>query len=167
MIRGRKLKKPLVQVNRMEQRWPDLKLRVSPDERSIVWVGPIRGFQMMYTVCVAWDFICKTDPPFVFINSPKIKPRSGGDYEQIPHLQFNGDNPDDSALCLFDPEGREWNASMFIADTTIPWASEWLHHYECWHLDGVWRGANAPGPISVAEMRLEDRQGDIDRVGYL
>lgn len=167
MMRNLKVKKPLVQVDRMERRWPDLILGISKDENTIIWTGPVRGFKMQYTINVSWRFRSKRIAPNVFVNSPKIKPRLGESFEGIPHLQFNSSNPEDSALCLFDPEGREWNASMFIADTIIPWASEWLHHYECWHLDGVWRGANAPGPISVAEMRLEELQGDIDRVGYL
>lgn len=45
-----------------------------------------------------------------------------------------------SALCLFDPDTGEWDNTNLIADTTVVWASEWLHHYELWHVTGEWHG---------------------------
>ena len=80
---------------------------------------------------------------------------------EIPHLIFNHEDPELSALCLFDPDAGEWDSTMLIADTTVPWAAEWLHHYELWRVDGVWRGPSAPGPISVAEM-LEEKEAIAD-----
>lgn len=112
---------------------------------------------MTYKVGVQWDWRDTKSIPHVFILEPKLRPRAGMAFYDIPHLLFNAEVPEDSALCLFDPEGREWNATMLIADTTVPWASEWLHHYECWHFDGIWRGPNAPGPISVGEMMAGKR----------
>ena len=29
---------------------------------------------------------------------------------------------------------------MFIADTIVPWACEWLLHYEIWLATGEWHG---------------------------
>lgn len=148
----------------MLARWPDFQVDMAGGKKYLFWSGPLRGFQMMYHVAVQWDWRSHGSIPFVFILAPELFPRPGESYENIPHLIFNSEKPEGSALCLFDPEGREWNSTMLIADTTLPWASEWLHHYECWHLDGVWRGANAPGPISVAEIRklsTESANGNI------
>ncbi|WP_230312598.1 hypothetical protein [Paracoccus lichenicola] len=108
---------------------------------------------MSYDVAVQWEWRNPGSVPYVFVQAPKLRPRAGASFADIPHLLFNSEAPENSALCLFDPKGSEWDATMLIADTTVPWASEWLHHYECWHLDGIWRGPNAPGPISVGEMR--------------
>lgn len=155
-LKRRKPRSPHGQLNRMAMRWPDLAARVLSDGPSIVWRGPLRGFQMEYQVLVHWSWQANPNTPHVFVLDPQIRPRPGGRFEDIPHLNFDSANPVDSALCLFDPDDGEWNSKMLIADTTVPWASEWLHHYELWHLDGVWRGPNAPGPISVGEMRQAD-----------
>lgn len=151
-MRRTKQRSAHAQLNRMSSRWPDLRPEVSSDGKHLLWSGPLRGLQRTYEVLIQWKFVGSLGAPFVFIVEPELKPRLNGSFEEIPHLLFNSDAPASSALCLFDPDGREWDATMLIADTTIPWASEWLHHYECWHLDGIWRGANAPGPISVAEI---------------
>ncbi len=112
---------------------------------------------MDYAVQVQWMFTSPRAVPIVFIREPKITPRAGTDFIDLPHLLYNAEQPEDSGLCLFDPDDRQWDGTKLIADTIVPWASEWLHHYELWHLDGVWRGPNAPGPISVGEIiRLEE-----------
>ncbi len=152
------------QAERMQAVWPGLKpLTVFADER-IAWIGPVRGFQMSYKVSVVWN-PTKTIPPLVFVRHPTLAPRLGTDWLDIPHLLYDPESPKDSALCLFDPEQNEWRGSMWISDTIVPWASEWLHYYELWHFDGIWRGANAPGPISIGagmnrpEKELQNVQG--------
>lgn len=50
----------------------------------------------------------------------------------LPHVY------DDGTLCLY--ERGEWNDNMFLADTIVPWASEWLAHYEIWLGHGKWYG---------------------------
>lgn len=41
-------------------------------------------------------------------------------------------------LCLFYK--NEWNPTMNIADTIIPWVCEWLYFYEIWVITGEWCG---------------------------
>src|SRR3546814_13982497 len=82
-----------------------------------------------YAVNILW-WPEKIDRPYVMITDPPIEPRPGGTYDQIPHLMFDSDNPIKSGLCLFDPDGREWSDADLIAETTVKWASEWLHYYE-------------------------------------
>jgi hypothetical protein len=65
-----------------------------------------------------------------------------------PPLEWMGnkDPPhryNDGSLCLFLPQKGEWRADMLIATTTVPWASEWLAHYEIWLACGQWRGGGA------------------------
>ena len=90
--------------------------------------------------------------PHVILLDPPLRPRKGGKFEEIPHLMFYSEHPELSALCLFDPEGREWSNKLLIADTTMRWAAEWLMYYELWHFDGVWRGGGV-GPENIAEAR--------------
>src|SRR4051812_14506689 len=106
--------------------------------------GPLRGLQKPYLVAVHWDYT-REEKPYVILREPRLYPRQGATFDQIPHLIFNSEQPELSGLCLFDPEGKEWSNKLLIADTTIPWAAEWLGYYELWHLEGVWRGSGV-GP---------------------
>lgn len=137
------------QVDRMRGRWPEMRRVDVVADNTVAWIGPLRGFQMSYRVQVQWNWIASPSRPLVFVLEPTLRPRLGERFIDIPHLIVDRKTPERSALCLFDPAAGEWDDTMWIADTTVPWASEWLHHYELWHVDGVWRGANAPGPISV------------------
>ncbi|MCC6229956.1 MAG: hypothetical protein IT432_12115 [Phycisphaerales bacterium] len=71
-------------------------------------------------------------PPVVWVLDPVLEHRVIG--EPIPHV-----NPD-GTLCLYDPDGNEWNGTMSLASTTIPWALRWLFHYEHWRVFGEWLG---------------------------
>lgn len=153
----RKPRSAQVQLNRMRHRWPDLRPRMLEGGRVIAWIGPLRGFQMKYEVAVIWEWQNPKAVPLVHVLDPPIEARPGTDFIDLPHLNYDHQTPEDSALCLFDPDAGEWDSTMLIADRIVPWASEWLHFYEIWHLDGVWRGSNAPGPISVGEI-LRQRQ---------
>jgi hypothetical protein len=67
--------------------------------------------------------------PFVWVLDP---PLDAGHRERLPHVYS------EDRLCLYTP--GEWNGSMFIATTIIPWAAEWLFHYEVWKATDRWTG---------------------------
>lgn len=144
----------------MQARWPTFSFEVLDNGPMMVWRGRIRGFQKDYRIQVQWSWLKKGVPPYVFVLDPPIRPRSGEHFVDLPHLIYSEGVPEDSALCLFDPKTGEWSDRKLIADTTLPWASEWLHHYELWHVTGDWRGPNAPGPISIGEIRREREKND-------
>ena len=95
--------------------------------------------------------------PYVMVADPLLQPRPGGTFAEIPHLIFDEEEPTWSGLCLFDPQGGEWSAARLIAETTIPWAAEWLAYYELWHLSGEWL-APGVGYESVAQMAAAEAQ---------
>lgn len=68
--------------------------------------------------------------PRVRVLDPPLRPRPGS--SEIPHTY----SPD--TVCLHLPE--EWNSGMRLADTIVPWASEWFFHYELWLASGQWLG---------------------------
>lgn len=152
-MKRRKPHTPFGQLNRMQARWPEFSFEVLDNEPQMVWRGSVRGFQRDYLIQVQWAWLNKGTPPYVFILDPEIRPRQGEEFVDLPHLIYCDEVPKNSALCLFDSDTGEWSDRQLIADTTVPWTSEWLHHYELWHVTGVWSGPNAPGPISVGEMR--------------
>lgn len=73
--------------------------------------------------------------PKVYIINPKPLLRYGNE-EKLPHCYDNLTQH----LCLYYPDKNEWNRSLYISDTIIPWAMEWLFHYEIWVKTGVWTG---------------------------
>lgn len=140
------------QIDRMKI-WPTFKIDRSLG-KSIVWIGQLRPRQKICTIGVYWGLDSLFDRPYVFLLDPPLMSRNSGEYRQIPHLMFNPDCPRMSGFCLFDPDGREWDNTMLIADTTIPWAAKWLRYYELWHYDGIWRGGGI-GPESISQTREE------------
>jgi hypothetical protein len=134
----------------MKSRWSDFTSE-RVEESVVCWKGPLRGFQKWYQIAVLWNFD-SLGRPYVCMLKPQLRPRQGQTFEQIPHLIFNEEKPPLSGFCLFDPHGKEWSDRLLIADTTLPWAAEWLLYYELWHLDGVWRGGGV-GFESIAAAR--------------
>ncbi len=145
------------QINRMGQRWPNFRI-VHCWNSEIIWQGQLRGFHRTYEVGVLWDMKTK-GIPYVFLIDPPLEPRDNVEWDAIPHLMYNSDNPERSGLCLYDPDGREWSNHMLIADTTLPWAMKWLFHYELWHYDGIWRGGGV-GAESIAQARSQAILGE-------
>ena len=59
--------------------------------------------------------------------------------ESLPHVYSDG------TLCLH--ENGDWSARMLIADSTVPWAAEWLAYYEIWKATGDWHGGGEWPPV--------------------
>ncbi len=79
--------------------------------------------------------------PNVRVINPVLESRPG---ETIPHLFGDG------SLCLHLED--EWNSSMLMVDSTVPWTSEWLFNYEIWMGTGTWYGGGEwPPRRDVAE----------------
>lgn len=116
--------------------WPGFECVQADD--LVAWKGTLFPIQRQYLVGVIWSVTA--DRPWVEMIEPKLEPREGGTFRDIPHLMFNAEHPVKSGMCLFDPKLGEWSSNKLIAETTIPWAARWLRYYELWHFDGVWRG---------------------------
>lgn len=116
----------------------------------MLWVGRLRPKARFYTISIIWKPRAMRLPDVV-VRDPPISPRPGTNYDEIPHLIFYRDKPEQSGLCLFDPQGREWCEADLIAETTVRWTAEWLAYYELWHLTGEWL-APSVGYESVARM---------------
>lgn len=71
-----------------------------------------------------------TDPPLA------LHP----DASSLPHVYSSGN------LCLYLP--GEWKESMLLADTILPWTSEWLLYYELWLITGHWMGTGHDHPAT-------------------
>ena len=73
------------------------------------------------------------ESPKVYVDKLALKRRKSS--EPIPHT-YPGDRP-----CLFfPPDESEWSSSKIIAQTIVPWLTEWLFYYEAWLSTGTWQG---------------------------
>lgn len=89
-----------------------------------------------YVITIQYD--AKT--PKVFLYNQGILKNSD---EIIPHIykkNFVDVNHENVQICLYYPKYKEWDKSMYIASTIIPWAIEWLYYYELWRITGKWLG---------------------------
>lgn len=95
------------------------------------WVCKPTPFSISYTIRIEFG---AGRVPRVQVLSPKPLPKAPGAkyYEHINHPQER------QYLCLHLP--REWKGHMIIADTFVPWTSEWLYSYEVWVETGEWTG---------------------------
>ena len=84
--------------------------------------------------------------PRVTIIDPPLELAPGA--EALPHVYGKGD------LCLYLP--GEWKETMLLADTILPWTSEWLLHYESWLVLGHWSGSGHDYPVPQAAENREN-----------
>ncbi len=70
----------------------------------------------------------------LYVLEPKLMLAPG--WKVLPHVY----STPKQELCLYYPEAREWNPGLFYVHTIIPWACEWLYHYEIWAGTGAWHG---------------------------
>lgn len=82
--------------------------------------------------------------PKVRVTAPKLDSRPD---KSLPHV-FN-----DRSLCLHLED--DWAPEMLIADTIVPWTSEWLIHYEIWLFNGEWYGGGEWPPRRAATIATE------------
>jgi hypothetical protein len=132
------------QIDAVAQLWPTFQVTYS-DPESVSWIGTLRPLMCGYTVEIAYRLPMpvevpnpKLHQPRVWVKDPQLKPRHHDPEGVLPHVYWD---PDGSpSLCLFDPRTEEWSPAALIAETTIPWAADWLACYEGWRATGVWTG---------------------------
>jgi hypothetical protein len=137
------------QIERMKARWPRFSVRdVDRRNHGARWIGVVEPQFSRYTIEVRhrlWEY------PEVRVLSPALTRLPDNPEGQLPHVYPPADDP---RLCLFDPRADEWNWSMPIADTIVPWACDWLACYEFWLVTGSWRGGGrhaGDAPIAPTE----------------
>ena len=99
-------------------------LKIQPTENS-----------KYYKVLLEYKSVQKK--PQIYVNMDQLEI---GDKEEIPHnygtKDINGKKY--LSLCLYYK--NEWDATMKISETIIPWICEWLYHFEFWSITGKWCG---------------------------
>jgi hypothetical protein len=129
-------------------RFPDSRGVLRPDR--LVWVGSLTPAEYSDSYELVIDHQRRACP-LVYVSRPRLQLATN---QPLPHVySWN-------TLCLF-LDHREWDVNIPIADTLVPWASEWLFYYELWLAsDGEWFGEGqhpAPGSDNRAYRRRYER----------
>ena len=124
--------------------FPGADLALKPGRLS--WTGRLQPCDLsrIYTVQITY---ARGRYPAVRVLAPKLQAAENG---FLPHTYDNG------TLCLYD--AGQWNATMLIVDTIVPWAAEWLLHYEIWLATGEWSGDHDP------DAPLQDHYDDLPAI---
>ena len=116
----------------LKYNFPESKVkRIS--NKSLSWVGHIRPtlLSRLYSVKIKLE----NGKVEVFVIDP-VKLDIHKDKMLLPHVY----STPRQKLCLYFPDGKEWNKGKLLIDTIIPWTSEWLYFYEIWLITGEWYG---------------------------
>ena len=134
------------QIERMRRDWPDFRVLGATDW-YVSWEGPLQPLAMRYTVRVSMCFdkplsnaVIVGYAPRVKVVDPLLRRRSEEPREPIPHIYPNKLSAGRPILCLYLPGSGEWSVRDAVADTTVPWAIDWLACYEGWLATGEWAG---------------------------
>lgn len=113
---------------------------VSIKRNRLRWTGRLQPTPASREYLVALDYGGRSRPT-VTVLSPELKIPDG---ESLPHT-FGGER-----LCLHYP--GQWSGTAQLATVIVPWASEWLLHYELWLATGEWQGGGHEPGTTGAEQ---------------
>lgn len=104
-----------------------------------VWKGQFqpRPGSPVYTVSIRFR---PRMAPEVKVLTPQISPWA-------PHVYEGG------FLCLYWPKELNFNSSMFLAETIVPWIAQWLLYYELWQETDNWLGPESLHRYQVMEKK--------------
>ncbi len=122
-----------IQALNIKKMFPDTKV-INQRDQLLTWTHSLTPSPLgdNYDIKLVYKI---TDKPKVYVTKPKPLALAI-DETKLPHCY----DQKKQHLCLYYPDGTEWNKSMLLATTIIPWAYEWLYHYEIWLGTGKWTG---------------------------
>ena len=121
------------QEGALKSYFPDSKIKRWGDSR-IEWTGKVKPTPLSATYTLHLDYE-KEEGVAIYVQSPLPLKLAEGE-SSLPHVY----SQKKQKLCLYYPKALEWDSSMYYVHTIIPWACEWLMHYEIWLGTGKWKG---------------------------
>ena len=122
------------QGGRLRHFFPDSTLEIGKYSNVLIWEGKLKPHHLSMTYDIRIEYTVGKNPN-VYVITPKPLPLAK-DATELPHIYDH----EKQHLCLYHRLMNEWNECKMIAETIIPWTSEWLLHYEYWVATGVWHG---------------------------
>lgn len=120
-----------VQAGLLRRTYPGCDVKTSLN-RTLTWTFNVKPSPLSDHYKVRMDYTLGKKPK-VFVKT-KLALATGA--AELPHVYDNVRQK----LCLFFPDGSQWNSTMLLAKTIVPWIYDWLFHYELWLATGIWSG---------------------------
>lgn len=147
---------PLIhQAGALKSYFPESSIRRKGD-MELTWVGTVTPSPLSstYTLKLHYRYNKGAD---VYVIEPKPL-KLAKDKKVLPHVYSTSEQQ----LCLYYPDYNEWNVGMYYVRTLIPWACEWLVHYECWVATGTWHGGGIHPETEEEKRDSEQKIGTND-----
>jgi hypothetical protein len=124
-------------------------LRFRVNRNTAIWTGRWVPSVLSdtYQLRISYQFPRR---PKIEVLSPQLRLAAGK--TQLPHAYKDGQLD----ICVHRPE--EWNKTLYIADTIMPWISQWLRFYEYWEQTGCWEGKGTHPENSSHRSREDSAQ---------
>lgn len=103
-------------------------------EKELTWIGAVTPSPVSLTYTIKLHYK-HNEGAKVYVVDPKPLVLAVGK-SCLPHVY----STPEQRLCLYYPVEKEWTSEMYYVHTLIPWACEWLYHYELWVCTGTWHG---------------------------
>jgi hypothetical protein len=135
-----------IQAGLLKSIYAGSKVRTQYDQ-ALSWHFEIMPSPLSKTYEVRLDYTLGK-PPQVYVLTPLTLAKGA---TRLPHVY----DTKKQRLCLYYPDGQQWNASMPLAKTIVPWIYDWLYHFEIWLGSGVWQGGGihlASNKVKIEEM---------------
>lgn len=94
----------------------------------LTWTGNVQPTPETNSYDLRIDYAL-SKVPTVKVLTPALKPNSDG---LLPHVYDSGH------LCI--SRRGDWSSTMYLTETFLPWACEWLTYYEIWSATDIWYG---------------------------
>lgn len=116
----------------LKREYPDAVCELN--RNKLVWRGTLRptSFSREYKVRISYD---ERTPPKVVVSGDSLREL---DKSSFPHKYEIDPKNKRVTICLYRPYELDYGKPF--ADTLVPWAMEWLFHYEIWLATGTWCG---------------------------
>lgn len=133
MVRKNRRISLIVQEGLLKQMFPNGYVKRN-GENSLTWSCFVTPSPLSSSYKLKLQYV-KDKGVKVFVTDPYPLTLAEGK-TKLPHVYSTAEQ----RLCLYYPNGIEWNVGMLYTKTIIPWACEWLYHYELWVATGTWHG---------------------------
>jgi len=136
------------QLRDLQRLYPEGDGRIARDR--LVWQGKLKPSPFSREFLIQLEYQ-EGHFPTTRVLQPTIRELAGN--RKLPHVFRGVGDP----LCLFYAPAREWNSSMLIARTIVPWTCEWLFHFEAWLFTGKWDGGGVHHDPETQHVEIADR----------
>ncbi|MBI4547533.1 MAG: hypothetical protein HY707_06125 [Ignavibacteriae bacterium] len=129
----------IYQEGALKSYFPDSQITRTREER-LTWIHTITPSPVSSSYKVKLEYVRNNGIKF-YVLEPKLELTRGA--TALPHVF----STPEQRLCLFTASKGEWHVGMWYVHTIIPWACEWLYHYEVWVVTGKWNGGGTQPQI--------------------